>query len=119
MNDNTLLLLFAFIIFIIDLPWLSAIGNSYSSAVQTIQGGYPMKTRPVAAVFVYLALSFLLLQTTSPKNAFLTGAAVYAVYDFTLMTIFKEYPLWIAISDTVWGGILFFIAYWIRQKFFL
>ncbi len=116
MNDTTLLLLFAVIIFIVDLPWLNMIGGSYSSAVQIIQGGSPMKIRPAAGIIVYLALSFLLLQTTSLKNAFLTGAAVYAVYDFTLLTVFKDYPLWIALLDTLWGGILLSIAYWIRQR---
>ncbi len=103
--------------FLLDLPWLSFIGGNYSAIVQAIQGGREVRMRPIAGVVVYPALAFLALKTTSFKDAFLTGAAVYAVYDFTVLAAFKDYPIWIAVADTLWGGFLFLAVYWIRERF--
>jgi uncharacterized membrane protein len=64
-----------------------------------------------AALPVYLALAYLVMNTTSYTNAFLTGLCVYAVYDFTVYVAFQNYPLWIACADTLWGGALFVIVY--------
>jgi uncharacterized membrane protein len=36
---------------------------------------------------------------------------VYAVYDFTTLSIFDKYPLSVAIQDTLWGGVLFALGY--------
>ena len=117
MNANARLVLVAFVMFLLDLPWLSFIGGNYSAIVQAIQGGREVRMRPIAGVVVYPALAFLALKTTSFKDAFLTGAAVYAVYDFTVLAAFKDYPIWIAVADTLWGGALFSAVYWIRERF--
>ena len=68
------------------------------------------------ALIVYVALAFLLLQQTSVAGAALSGSAVYAVYDFTNLLVFKDYDVSFAIKDTLWGGILFGIAYYIMKK---
>jgi hypothetical protein len=47
----------------------------------------------------------------SLKQAAASGMAVYAVYDFTNLLTFKDYTLSFAIQDTLWGGVLFAIAY--------
>jgi uncharacterized membrane protein len=107
----------AVLLFLLDLPWLSFIGGNYSAIIEKIQCGRDVRMRPMAGLIVYPALAFLVLKTTSFKDAFLTGMAVYAVYDFTLLAGFKEYPLYMAVGDSLWGGILFMIMYWIIQKF--
>jgi uncharacterized membrane protein len=73
--------------------------------------------RPIAGIVVYPALAYLVLQTTSLKQAFLTGLCVYAVYDFTVLAVFEKYPIWLAVADSLWGGTLFAIIYWIHQAF--
>ena len=117
MNATGRLVFVAFLMFLIDLPWLSVIGGNYSAVVQAIQGGREVRMRPIAALVVYPAMAFLALKTTSLKDAFLTGAAVYAVYDFTVMSLFKEYPLYLALGDTAWGAFLFTAVFWLRQRF--
>ena len=117
MNATGRLVLVAFLMFLIDLPWLSVIGGNYSAVVQAIQGGREVRMRPAAALVVYPAMAFLALKTVSLKDAFLTGGAVYAVYDFTVMTLFKEYPLYLAVGDSLWGAFLFMTIFWLREKF--
>jgi uncharacterized membrane protein len=117
MNATARLLVLAGLIFLLDLPWLSFIGGDYSALVRKIQGGAEPRMRPLAGIIVYPALAFLALKTTSLKDAFLTGAAVYAVYDFTLMAVFKDYNLGMAVADTLWGGILFTLVRYVADRF--
>lgn len=117
MNATGRLFLVAFLIFLLDLPWLSFIGGDYSAIVRKIQGGSEARMRPLAGAVVYPALAFLALRTKDLKDAFLTGAAVYAVYDFTVMAVFKDYPLYLALGDTLWGGILFTGVRYLADKF--
>lgn len=117
MNATGRLFLVAFVMFLMDLPWLSFIGGDYSAIVRKIQGGSEARMRPLAGAVVYPAMAFLALRTKDLKDAFLTGAAVYAVYDFTVMAVFKDYPLYIALGDTLWGGILFTGVRYLADKF--
>lgn len=113
MNAWGRLIMVSVLLFLLDLPWLSFIGGDYTAIVRAIQGGREVRMRPMAGVVVYPALAFLALRTTSLRDAFLTGAAVYAVYDFTVLAAFKEYPLYMAVGDTLWGGFLFTAVHWI------
>lgn len=106
----------AFIIFAVDSVWLSLIGTTYSTVVKTIQGGRGLQARLWAGVIVYLALAFLLLKERTAWEAFSTGVATYAVYDFTVAAIFKDYPIWLGVADTLWGGVLFVAANGILKK---
>ena len=107
----------AVVIFLLDLPWLSLVGGNYNAIIQAIQGGSEVRMRPIAGLVVYPALAFLALRTQSLKDAFLTGACVYAVYDFTVLAAFNKYPLYMAVGDTLWGGVLFTAVFWLRERF--
>lgn len=104
------------VLFLVDLIWLNIIGGAYSSVVETIQGGRGIHARLWAGAVVYIALAFVLLKNQTLWEAFSTGVASYAVYDFTVMALFKDYPLWIGIADTLWGGVLFSISHLILKK---
>ena len=116
MNWKSIIIL-AVLIFLLDLPWLSFVGGNYNAIIQAIQGGKEVRMRPIAGLAVYPALAFLALKTQTLKDAFLTGSCVYAVYDFTVLAAFKDYPLYMAIADTIWGGILFSTVFMIRERF--
>jgi uncharacterized membrane protein len=104
------LALAALVLFLIDLVWLNFIGSTYSAAVEAIQGGRGMRPRLWAGAVVYLAMAFLLLKQRTLWEAFSTGVATYAVYDFTVMALFKDYPLMLGVADSLWGGVLFTAA---------
>lgn len=109
------LVVLAIVIFLLDLPWLSVIGGQYNAVIKAIQGGSEVRMRPLAGIVVYPALAFLALGTSSAKDAFLTGLAVYAVYDFTVMAAFDKYPLYLAVGDSLWGGLLFTAVFYVRE----
>ncbi len=91
---------------LIDLPWLLLIGETAQKLVLRIQGS-DLSLRYGPAFIVYLALAYLVLQVETPLEAFKLGVAVYAVYDFTNLAMFKNYTWQFALMDSLWGGILF------------
>jgi uncharacterized membrane protein len=107
----TRLLTTSLLLLALDIPWLLLMSGTWQATIRGIQSGEAAYYRMWAAVPVYLALAFLLLQATSAEQAALMGLATYAVFDFTNLTLFKQYPLTVAIADSVWGAVLFYAAY--------
>jgi uncharacterized membrane protein len=114
--QNVKFLIALVLIPLIDAPWLYYQSSAAKGMLESIQGGRPLSMRLWPALVVYIALAYLLLQQTSVTGAFLSGMAVYAVYDFTNLSLLKDYTLQFAVMDSLWGGVLFAIAYWILQK---
>jgi uncharacterized membrane protein len=94
-----------------DMPWLATVGRYAMKMVEQIQD-QPIKFKWWAAAVVYLALGYLVMITKSITEAGITGAAVYAVYDFTNLATFTNYSPLIAVADSIWGGILFAGVKW-------
>lgn len=108
---STLLLLkTASVLFLVDLLWLFTGGVYATRMTEKIQG-QPVVFRYGSALIVYLALAYMLIQTTSYKQAFLYGISIYAVYDFTNHALLKNYDWKFAIADSIWGGLLFVTVY--------
>jgi hypothetical protein len=107
----------AIILVCIDLLWLGTGGIFARAMVERIQGE-PMAFRFVSGGLVYLFLAYLLLETTSYKQAFMHGLCTYAVYDLTNHAIFEKYDWRFAMADTLWGGILFVSARYLLKNVF-
>jgi uncharacterized membrane protein len=105
----TLLLKTAAILFLVDLFYLATAGIYARKMIEQIQGS-PVTFRVLSGAIVYIALAYMLLQTTSAKQAFLYGVSIYAVYDFTNHALFENYDWKFAIVDSLWGGVLFVLA---------
>jgi len=90
----------------VDLFYLLTGGIFFKHMVERIQGR-TMEVRFLAAIPVYLGMAYLLLQTKSYTEAALYGLSVFAVYDMTNYAVFREYSANIALTDIVWGSILF------------
>ena len=96
---------------IIDIPWLTMVSNINTAVVADIQCGKQPYYRLNAALPVYIALAYLVLQVKDTRTAFLTGLSTYVVYDFTVYVVFQKYPIWLALADSLWGGILFVLVF--------
>jgi uncharacterized membrane protein len=102
--------LLAFVIFLIDIPWLWTVSGWSGEMIRSIQGS-ALEMKILPAVVVYLALAFLATFPRSHLEAFLMGSSIYAVYDFTNLATLKKYQLPFAIADSIWGGVLFTIVH--------
>jgi uncharacterized membrane protein len=99
------------VLLVIDSLWLFTGGQYAVQMTAKIQGS-PVVFRYGAAVVVYLAMAYLLdTFATSVGEAFALGLGTYAVYDFTNYALLKDYDVRFAVADSVWGGVLFSMAY--------
>lgn len=114
---NTVYLKTAGTLFFVDLFWLSTAGIFGRAMIERIQGE-PLHFRILSGAIVYLFLAYMLLETTSYKQAFLYGLSIYAVYEFTNHAVFERYDWKFAIADSVWGGCLFVIARYLLKRVF-
>ena len=80
-----------------------------------------LKARPLGFLICYLALIFglnyfIISKNRSPLDAFLLGLVIYAVYDSTNYTLFKQWSPMLAVTDALWGGILFALTTFITYQ---
>lgn len=113
--------LIASIIFVVlDGFYINLINPAFSSQIAAIQGS-AMKPNIIAIAVTYVFLLFglnyfVLRKHMEPKDAFLFGIVIYAVYEFTNLATFSKWSLYLSIIDTLWGGTLFGLTTWIVKK---
>lgn len=110
------------IVLVIDLTFLNLSGTvaHFSQLIEKIQGS-PMKVKPIGAVLSYLFITFVLYyfivkRNDNMMNAFILGASVYGVYEYTSYALLKKWDFMTTLTDTVWGGILFAISLFTYNK---
>jgi uncharacterized membrane protein len=93
------------------------IGSQYtyfSSVYVSVQKS-PLKMNITGAILCYIFLVFLLYYFILSKkakimDAFLLGVAVYGVYETTNYATLTNWPFYMVVTDTLWGGVLFAIT---------
>jgi uncharacterized membrane protein len=74
---------------------------------------------PTAITYVFLIFIleyFIISKKENYKTAFLLGLSVYAVYELTNYSLFKNWTILTVIIDTLWGGILFGLTTLLTSK---
>jgi uncharacterized membrane protein len=109
---------------LVDSIYLYFIGKPvFDKTVAAIQNS-SLVVNMAPAVFTYILMAillnyFIISVNKSAFDAFILGFCTYGIFDFTNMAIFKKYNLRTAITDTLWGAILFFsvttITYYIKR----
>tara|TARA_Y100000389_G_scaffold204091_2_gene254961 strand:- start:5971 stop:6339 length:369 start_codon:yes stop_codon:yes gene_type:complete len=104
---------------IIDAIYLFLMKDNFNKLVSNIQKS-PLKLKILPTIFCYIFLIFILYYFIINKNAsildaFLLGLGTYGIYDTTNMAIFKQWNYKTVIIDTIWGGILFSLTYFIYK----
>ena len=110
------ILVAAVLILLLDLPWLYINQGWAGPMIRSIQGS-PMQIRLIPALITYILLAYLLHIPKNIVEAFLLGVATYGVYDATNYATLKNYSPIFAVADTLWGGILMSMAWWIRNRY--
>ena len=116
---NTILLS-ALLLISIDAIYLYSIKNIFAKHISSIQGS-PLQMNIYGAVICYIFLVFglnyfILNSNKSVMDAFILGIVIYGVYETTNLALFKKWPTYIVIIDTIWGGILFGLTTYIIKN---
>jgi uncharacterized membrane protein len=101
----------AIVMSILDTIYLTWRKDFYFGLIEKIQGS-PVKIRMAGAVACYIIMIlglnyFIIQEKKSVLDAFLLGILIYGVFDTTTYAMFNNWTLNAAISDTLWGGLLF------------
>lgn len=105
----TLLKIFVLLI-AVDCIYLYFTKSIFGEMIVKIQK-FAIQPRYWSAAIVYILLAiaiywFILKPNRPLWEAFMLGAIIYGIFDFTSYAIFKKYELEVAVMDTVWGGVL-------------
>jgi uncharacterized membrane protein len=92
----------------------------FDAQVKLIQGSN-IKLNLVGAFITYIFLIFglnyfIISKNKSVNDAFLLGLVIYAVYEFTNLSLLKNWHILTTILDTAWGGILFATTTYLTYK---
>ena len=118
-------LLTAIIFVVLDGLYLNLIKDYFNKQIKAIQGS-DIKVNIIAVGITYVFLIFginyfIIKNNRSVKDAALFGLVIYAVYEFTNLSLFKNWSYLTAFIDTLWGAVLFGlttgIVYKIRDFF--
>jgi uncharacterized membrane protein len=114
MASQTKLLVSALGLVAIDFAYLSAIKGHFERQIAAVQGS-PLRINLFGAVVTYVFLIFglnyfIIRPGRSAQDAFLLGLVVYGVYEFTNLALLSKWQLFTAVTDTLWGGALFYLT---------
>lgn len=114
-------LIFIFILLIlVDSVYFFFIKNLFQKQIIKIQKK-PLQVNFVAAFFCYVFLSLGIYYYTNKSifKAFMLGIIIYGVYETTTKALLSDWQWNIVLIDTLWGGILFALVTFIRNKLLL
>lgn len=94
----------------LDFIYLSANRVPFENMIASIQR-VVMKIKLESVVLCYLFLIFglyyfILRKHGSVLDAFLFGLVIYGVYETTNYAMIKKWSPYLAVMDTLWGGVL-------------
>ena len=104
--------LFSLIILLLDIPFIM-----FFVAPQYKSIDLGLKINIVCAILAYIVmgLSWFLIYK-DPLRAAFVGFVIYGVYAFTLAAILPSYRITTALTEIVWGTILFCLATILTNK---
>jgi uncharacterized membrane protein len=104
---------------VLDYFFLFLISGRVSKIIFRIQGSKMIVDKMYASIvylFLFLQLYyFILLKKGTYVEAFVLGSTSYGIYEFTNMTLFKDWDYKLALIDTLWGGILYTLSIYITR----
>ena len=104
-------LLTAIIFVVLDGIYLNLVKNAFNKQIKSIQGtdiqiNYIYTA--ITYIFLIFGLNYFIIQKhKSIKDATILGLVIYAVYEFTNLSLFKNWSLLLGIIDTIWGALLY------------
>lgn len=110
------------ILLCLDFVYMFVFKNLFIDSIRKIQNGRDIQINYVAVLITYLILStalyyFIINPKKSIKDAFLFGICIYGIYEFTNLSILKDWNMKVVLIDTLWGGTLMFLTTLIYYRF--
>jgi len=102
-----------FYLLLLDWIWITFfLYNPFSTMIKNVQISEMEPSLPktiLSYVVLYLYIFTFLPKANNDYEAFLMGFLTYAIYDSTNYATLKNWDPIIALADSIWGGVLFFL----------
>lgn len=119
-----LLFLLFIVVILCDLVFFYFVKDMFNRQIMDIQGTpIVLNTKMlVGSLLTYILIvggfyKFIILGKKTWWEAFLLGFVVYGIYEMTNYALFSKWRWTTAMIDTLWGGILFTLVFWIHKKY--
>ena len=104
----------------LDFIFLWMNGGNFERQIIQVQRVF-LKMNPFGILFCYLFLIiglyyFIFRERKTPMEAFLLGLVIYGVYETTTYSVLKNWKISTVITDTLWGGVLFYLTTFFTYK---
>lgn len=104
----------------LDFIFLWMNGGNFERQIIQVQR-VSLKMNPFGILFCYLFLIiglyyFIFRERKTPMEAFLLGLVIYGVYETTTYSVLKNWKISTVITDTLWGGVLFYLTTFFTYK---
>jgi uncharacterized membrane protein len=98
----------------LDSVYLKLSKDYFKSQIKRVQGS-PLEMNIVGLLLCYTFLVFgfhyfVIEKKMSLLDSFWLGILIYSVYELTNYALFTNWSFMTVIIDTLWGGVLFFLA---------
>jgi uncharacterized membrane protein len=114
-------IIFGIIILLLDLPFISQVmAPKYTKLFSSLN--LKLNTKAVYALLAYIVMifSFYLIKNNDNQRMLINGAfvgfAIYGTYAFTLAAILPNYTLNYALTEFLWGILLYTTATFLTIK---
>jgi uncharacterized membrane protein len=119
-KDIYLWLIATFIFLFLDFVFLFLNKSNFERQLLQVQR-VSVIMKPTGILFCYLFLLFglyyfILREKRTPLEAFLLGLIIYGVYETTTYSVLNNWKFTTVLTDTLWGGILFYLTTIISYK---
>ena len=130
-NEFIIIILILFTVLLLDGIMLYFLHGRWNKAITDIQGESLSVRNKIFPVVAYILIVLGIRIFVYPyfvdgdimkglMMGFMWGIITYGIFDFTNLSLFKDYPIGLALFDTLWGGILAaltgFILYIVTTK---
>lgn len=107
-----------------DVAFFYFVKDMFNEQVKLVQGAPILFDNKlvVGSVLTYVIITlgfykFIVLGKKTWIDAFLLGFVFYGMYEMTNYALFEKWKMKTSIIDTLWGGVLFTLVFWIHKNY--
>jgi len=117
---TSMIIISAIAMLVLDFVYLSINKKLFEDQIRSIQR-VALQINIIGVILCYIFLIgglyyFILMKRRPILDAFLFGLVIYGVYETTNIATFKKWSPFVAILDTLWGGVLMAATTFITYK---
>ena len=114
LNNIKKIVIFSLIMIVIDYYWINNVMKKlYKPFLQAMNIKVNMRLAFAVIAYLLMVCGYIFFINNSKdeyKNSILLGGIIFGVYGFTLGALFNGYSLQLALTETLWGALLYSVT---------